>query len=217
LTLPNIALTGAMRSGKDTVADYLVANYGYTRFAFGDALKRYANEIFDVDESAAKPRELYQWFGQTMRERDPDVWVRKCFDDIRYSRDCFVTGDDNQRAVISDLRQPSEYARCRAEGYVIIRVKAPESLRIHRAIESADKFALSDLTHDTESHVDGFAVDYEVENGGTLAELYRQIDAVMATEVSAIIAEEAGWIGADFNDNVTKHNAELALATNRQR
>lgn len=188
-TLPNIGLTGLMRSGKDEVAAYLTQNYGYTRFAFGDELKRYAHELFG--ESDGKPRELYQWFGQTMRERDPDIWTRKCFDAIAWhSEDSAAYNvslrkhaphipERQFRAVISDLRQPNELTRCRAESYVIIRVTAPESVRIDRAIKSSDTFNLRDLTHDTESHVNGFDVDFEIVNNGTLTELYAQIDAIM--------------------------------------
>lgn len=169
---PNIALTSPLRAGKDTVAAYLTEKYGYTRFAFGDELKRLAYDIFDVDVGV-KDRALLQWFGQTMRQRDPDVWVRKCFENIAWD-------EDANAAVISDLRQPNEYTRCRSEGYVIIRVKALSALRIQRAVESADTFTYADLTHDTESHTDGFAVDYEVVNDGTLDELYAQVDAIMA-------------------------------------
>lgn len=184
MTLPNIALTGRMRSGKNAVADYLTQNYGYTQFAFGDELKRHYHAIFGATET--KPREGYQWFGQTMRERDPDVWVRKCFDKIAFYSGLIQRGQLHTQfpnAVVTDLRQPNEFERCRSEGYVIIRVTAPEALRIDRAIKSADSFALRDLTHDTESHVDGFAVDYEIVNDGTLAELYAKVDAIMA-EVS---------------------------------
>jgi dephospho-CoA kinase len=191
----NIALTGRLRSGKDSVAAYLSERYGYTRFAFGDELKRYYHELFG--ERSAKPREGYQWFGQVMRQRDPDVWVRKCFasidaEDKRYYRGHhqMINSDtrevlidvpaDPLRAVITDLRQPNEYDRCRAEGYVIIRVNASEAVRVSRAVMSADTFNYKDLRHDTESHVDTFAVDYEIENTGTLAELHAQIDAIMA-------------------------------------
>lgn len=179
--LPNIAITGEMRSGKDAVAEYLARQYGYTRFAFGDELKRYYQELFGPSET--KPREGYQWFGQAVRERDPDIWVRKCFDNIETAADWSV-GDyymygKEFRAVISDLRQPNEHDRCRAEGYVIIRVTAPEALRIDRAIKSGDTFNLRDLTHDTESHVRSFDVDYEIVNDGTLAELYAKVDEVL--------------------------------------
>ncbi|PAD72423.1 adenylate kinase [Paenibacillus campinasensis] len=182
MTYPHIAITGLLRSGKNAVADYLTQNYGYTQFAFGDELKRYYHELFGPSET--KPREGYQWFGQTMRERDPDIWVRKCFERINgreYLEDYWAEmyGLRSFRAVISDLRQPNEFDRCRSEGYTIIRVTAPEALRIDRAIKSADNFALADLTHDTESHVDSFAVDYEIVNDGTLADLYAKVDGII--------------------------------------
>lgn len=186
--IPNIALCGELRSGKDSVGAYLSQYYGYTRFAFGDELKRYAHELFG--ESDGKQRGLYQWFGQTMRERDPGIWVRKCFENIDAVRPWIFKDQGPKfprkdfRVVITDLRQPNEYARCRSEGYVIIRVTAPESTRITRAIQSGDTFDLRDLTHDTESHVSTFAVDYEIVNDGTLAELHANIDTIM-TDITA--------------------------------
>jgi dephospho-CoA kinase len=189
MTLPNIALTGLMRSGKDAVADYLTQNYGYTRFAFGDVLKADFHRRYTEIPRDPKPRVGYQAHGQLMRELvREDIWVDACFDEIRYSRGCFVTGDDNQRAVISDLRQPNELTRCLAESYVIIRVAAPESVRIDRAIKSSDTFNLRDLTHDTESHVSTFEVDFEIVNDGTLAELYAQIDAIMTQLTEGVTA-----------------------------
>ncbi|WP_010495041.1 adenylate kinase and related kinases [Paenibacillus elgii] len=185
---PNIALCGKLRAGKDAAAEYLAHQYGYTRFAFGDELKRYANELFDVPPSV-KDRELYQWFGQTVRQRDPDVWVRKCFEEITMLREVKRKTDAYRRqkgfptspfrTVITDLRQPNEYDRCRAEGYVIIRVTAPDGVRVQRAIDAGDAFTAADLAHETESHVSTFAVDYEIENGGALADLHAQIDAIM--------------------------------------
>lgn len=186
MQFPNIAVAGKLRAGKDEAARYLCEKYGYTRFAFGDELKRYANELFDV-ESGAKPRDLYQWLGQTMRERDSDIWVRKCFNAIErnnFWREYYAEEGDPDpepptRAVITDVRQPNEIIRCRSEGYVIIRVNAPESLRIHRAVESADTFNLRDLTHETECHTDLFTVDFDIYNVGTLADLHAQIDNVI--------------------------------------
>lgn len=183
---PNIALCGLLRSGKDSVGNYLCERYGYTRFAFGDELKRYAHELFDVS-AGAKPRELYQWFGQTMRQRDPELWVRKCFTEIerrayareRVNEEAGEVVYEPLRVVISDIRQLNEYERCRSEGYVIIRVSAPDGVRVQRAIDANDTFSYADLTHETEQHVKDFAVDYEIENGGSLAELYARIDEVM--------------------------------------
>ena len=169
-----VGLTGKMRAGKDTVTDYLVANYGFTKFAFGDALKEHANKIFDVP-AGAKPREIYQRFGQYCRAIDEDVWVRKCFQSIAESD----RGNRVFRPIITDIRQPNEYARCRAEGFVIIRVKADDSVRLERAREAGDKFDKESLNHETERHVDGFEVDFEIDNNGTWRGMAEQVDVIM--------------------------------------
>ena len=181
MTLLPIALTGRLRSGKNAVADYLTETYGYTQFAFGDELKRDFHRRYREIPHDPKPRAGYQFHGQFMREHyGENIWLDACFDNIRYAATCPVSGDDNLRPVITDLRQPNEFDRCRSEGFVIIRITAPESVRIDRAIKSADNFVLSDLTHDTESHVDKFAADYEIINDGTLADLYAKVDAIIA-------------------------------------
>lgn len=173
--LPNIGLIGRLRSGKDTAADYLASKYGYTAYAFGDELKRYYHELFgetDGQSREHKPREGYQWFGQAMRERDPDVWVRKCLDRIAWDEDLV-------NAVVTDVRQPNEYDALKAASYVLIRVEAPEALRIQRAITSGDRFNLRDLTHGTETALDDYAADFTVTNDARLPELYTQIDDII--------------------------------------
>lgn len=176
MTYPNVAITGAMRSGKDVIAAYLTQKYGYTRFAFGDGIREVTRRLYpQMYVNGEKPRALLQSFGQMARTFDNAVWINDMFrriDNDEYTRYSPV--------VCSDLRQPDEYSALKERGYVIIRVKAPSALRIQRAVESADTFTYADLTHDTESHTDGFAVDYEVVNDGTLDELYAQVDAVIA-------------------------------------
>ncbi|MBU9705894.1 adenylate kinase [Paenibacillus sp. AK121] len=185
--LPNIGLQGRLRSGKDEVAHYLSDNYGYTQFAFGNELKRYVHELFGKPALDVKPRELYQWFGQTMRERDPDIWVRKCFEAIeRYAVEkrslarYFREVPRPFHAVISDVRQQNEYAALQSAGYVLIRVEAPDAVRIDRAIKSGDVFNYADLAHGTETALDGYLPDFTVTNDGTLDRLHAQIDEIIA-------------------------------------
>ncbi|WNF07457.1 deoxynucleotide monophosphate kinase family protein [Brevibacillus borstelensis] len=184
-----IALTGRMRSGKDAIAAYLTQQYGFARFAFGDGIRKVCRELFpDQMADGKKPRALLQGVGQAMRAFDPDVWVRQCLAKIaelhEYDKRLRLTPCD---VVITDLRQPNEYARLRAEGFVIIRVNASDETRIQRMIDAGDTFDDDTLTHETEQHVDSFAVDYEIDNDGSLAELYAQVDAVVAE----IMAKEA--------------------------
>lgn len=43
-----IGLAGKLESGKDTIADYLVKEYGYTKMAFADNLKHMCMKVFDL-------------------------------------------------------------------------------------------------------------------------------------------------------------------------
>lgn len=176
--LPNIGVCGKLRSGKDTVAAYLCGHYGYTRFAFGDGLRDICHMLYpDKFENGAKPRALLQGFGQDARKYDELVWVRYMFDEISTAE---ILSDEPLKVVVSDLRQPVEYYALKARGYVIIRVNAPDEIRLERARAAGDVFDESTLNHETERFVDTFAVDYEIHNGGSLALLYAQIDRITA-------------------------------------
>lgn len=170
--MKNIALTGYMGSGKNTVADYLSANYGYTQIAFADALKRYAQELFPDQFYNGKPRELLQRFGQMMRELDPYVWINQLSERINQRSDV-------DRWVITDLRQPNECEYCRAKGFVIIRVNCPLQIRLERLRERGDNFDFDTLRHETESYVNTFDVDYEIDNSGLWRDMAEQVDVIM--------------------------------------
>lgn len=185
-----IALTGHARSGKDTVGQYLVDQYGFKRFAFADEMKRLLHELYRDVPQHPKPRRAYQVFGEGLRNLDipgaKHVWINATMRQI----DTYIwwhaeVDERGANVVITDLRTPLEYERLRADGFTIIRVKAQSALRITRAQQAGDDFSLEDLTHDTEAHTDGFAVDAEIINDGSVDDLKRQIDTIMA-EINAV-------------------------------
>ncbi|MDQ0154940.1 deoxynucleotide monophosphate kinase family protein [Robertmurraya andreesenii] len=180
ITVTKIAICGKLRSGKDTAAHHLYISHGFDQVAFGDALKRLAHETFPDVGILSKPRALYQTFGQLMREIDPDVWVRHAERKVDGIIDYRAGTDDHIGVVITDLRQPNEYAWAKANGFTIIRVTAPDQLRMDRAVDAGDDFTVHDFAHETEQHVDSFEVDYEVVNDGTVEELKAKVDAIMA-------------------------------------
>jgi dephospho-CoA kinase len=171
-----------MRSGKDTLAEYAIENYDFTRFAFGDEIKRICGTLFPEQmKNGNKPRGLLQGVGQLMRQIDNDVWVNKCFKEIETEKLMCVTavGKDVVNPIIVDLRQPNEYQRCKSEGFIIIKVQCEDNIRLKRILEMNDKFDPKDLVHETELHIDKFECDYIISNNGDLKDLYNQFDTIM--------------------------------------
>jgi dephospho-CoA kinase len=180
VTVVKIALTGKLRSGKDTLANHLYIKYGFSTAAFGDALKKNAHATFPWVSEFSKPRALYQAYGQLMRQVDSEVWIKHAERAVSGAIDFNVnTGADKVGVVITDLRQPNEYEWARANGFTIIRVTAPDEDRLFRAKLAGDDFNEADLEHETESHIDGFAVDAEIINNGTIDDLKRKVDEIM--------------------------------------
>jgi dephospho-CoA kinase len=180
VTVTKIALCGRLRSGKDTVANHLYIHHSFNRVAFGDALKKNAHATFPWVSEFSKPRALYQQFGQLMRQIEPDVWIKHAEQAVKGAIDFRVnTGAERVGVVITDLRQPNEYEWAKANGFTIVRVTAPDEDRIARAKLAGDSFTEADLEHETESHIDGFAADYEIHNDGSLDDLKRKVDEIM--------------------------------------
>lgn len=177
--ITKLALCGRLRSGKDEIGKHLYLKHSFGRVAFGDKLKELYHDIFPWEPIMPKPRAGYQ-FMNTMRQHDPDVWIRhterKVDGIIKYN---VHTAHDKVGVVITDVRQQNEVDWCRNNGFTLIRITAPDELRIERAKKAGDSFTEADLCHKTESEIDGFSVDYEIVNDGTVDELKAKIDAVL--------------------------------------
>jgi dephospho-CoA kinase len=181
VSVVKIALTGKLRSGKSLVGNHLYIKHSFNEVAFGDALKKNAHATFPWVSEFSKPRALYQNFGQLMRQVDENVWIKHAERAVKGAIDYRVnTGAERVGVVITDLRQPNEYEWARDNGFTIIRVTAPDEDRIARAKIAGDDFTEADLAHETESHIDGFAVDYEIHNDGTVDDLRAQIDEIVS-------------------------------------
>jgi len=173
-----IAITGGLRTGKDTVKErILMTNDYFVPIAFGDALKRLYHDLLPWVPEHPKPRAGYQQFGQAMREQfGEDIWIRHA----ERMLDFYARHKRYDGVVLSDLRQPNERDWARANGFTIVRVTAPTETRLERAKHAGDKFDEADLAHDTESHFESFETDFEIVNAGNFDDLYAQIDAMMS-------------------------------------
>ncbi|MED1088319.1 hypothetical protein [Bacillus mycoides] len=176
-----IAITGKARSGKTELSHYAWMLYGFKEFDFSAVLKDEFHRLFPHVPCLPKPRAYYQKFGQWLREIDPDIWVKMTMGKVHEYcfEDALNKVNHKPKVLVNGVRQPNEYQRLRDEGFTIIRVNASDDLRIGRAKEAGDVFTEEDLEHETESHIDTFEVDYEINNVGAIGEMYDQFDVIM--------------------------------------
>ena len=116
-----ILIAGKAGSGKDTVANHLVKNHSFKRFAFADTLKEYTSkkynvplellfsqegkkEEIEINNKKITIRNLLIKEGKEKREQDINYWVDLIIKKIEAEP---VTQD----IVISDFRFPNEYNR----------------------------------------------------------------------------------------------------------
>jgi dephospho-CoA kinase len=167
-----VALFGKIRSGKDTVGELLIKEYGCTRVAFGDGIKKIIDEFFPEAWDNGKPRLHYQHIGQELRKLNPDVWINslvKRAEDIRLQN--LIYRGDSTSFVVTDGRQRNEAVKLKEQGYTIVVVETDETTRIERMIQAGDNFSMEMLRHETERQVDLIEPDYIINNNGTLEDL----------------------------------------------
>lgn len=176
-----VAICGAKRSGKDTIAGHLVDTRGYRRLAFADPMKHIVGYLFgfsrsqmetdEKDESDARwnisPRQALQFFGTEMmqykiQELLPDVgrlfWVKRLSAEIE--RDGLY--------VISDLRFVHEYEELKKEGAYVIRVERP-------TVEQSD-------AHASEQDYKNIPADLVLINDSDVASLLIKLDDALSVE-----------------------------------
>lgn len=119
-----VGLLGYSKSGKDTVADFLVSNYGYKKIKFADILKQMLNNHFkelvvedlknkkvsisfsEIDFFVEEDRVLKQklrpymiWLGETLKQKNGmQFFVNKTLQGI----------GDAKKIVIADIRRENE-------------------------------------------------------------------------------------------------------------
>jgi hypothetical protein len=180
-----LAIAGELGSGKTTLANYIEKEYHMTPFAFADELKKGFHYAYPHIPKDPKPRRGYQLYGQLMRcVYGEDYWINICLDEIDRCRKAaigynFREADPNFAPLITDARQPNEFERLKKEGYKIIKVIAPQELRVKRAIERGDNFTEADLNHESEIHISQMDADFTIFNEGSLEELYASFDRTL--------------------------------------
>lgn len=171
-----IGITGPAGAGKDTAADYLVANYGYIKRSFAGPLKRmmaaagWPEPANREDKEKSIPgfsfswREAAQKLGTEYgRGLDSDVWVKIM------QREIFDT--PSIQFVLPDVRFENEARMIRDSGGILLFMQG-------RKVELGEQ-----AEHVSEQGVRFYPNldrDILVDNRSTVADLYKQISNLMA-------------------------------------
>lgn len=155
-----IALSGYAQSGKDTTADILVREFGFTRIAFADKLKEVAHRLHYWNGSKDDIGRLHlQVLGQVLREElGDDVWVRAAFKDHV----------EVKNYVVSDCRYQNEASFITELGGEIWRVWRPGYTAVNG--------------HISETNLDNWPFDRTIHNTGTTLELRAQVFKIMESK-----------------------------------
>lgn len=203
-----VGLVGFASSGKDTVAEYLAKEHGFTTIAFADSIKDCLATIFcwDREMLEGKTKESRKWreevdnwwadklcipqfsprwamtnFGTDLMRRhfNPDIWI------INTLRRLEDRADEN--IVLRDCRFPNEIEALRSMGARIFNVRRgedPEWYQIAFDAAGNDRLAKIEMARKWKVHESEWAwmrchLDGMIENSCTLANLHRQVDDIL--------------------------------------
>jgi hypothetical protein len=179
-----IALCGKKQSGKDTLADYLVNQYGYTRVKIAEKLKLCMTLLFGFTqeqlENAEKdkvddrwgisPRQAMQFFGTEIMQYKLQELIPSMGRDffIQSTISDYITKAHSCKIVITDLRFMHEYKALVPYDVYVIHVK---------------RSVVPDATshHVSEIECDEIPVHHTIMNNGSIKDLHNKLDAMLAS------------------------------------
>lgn len=172
-----LGLSGYAQSGKDTIANYLVKNYGFTKVSFADPIRKalhILNPKIDIADMRGVPlatavdglgwenvkadspdaRELLQRMGTEVGRElfGKDFWVSQAM----------AKAGEHDNVVFADVRFENEVQAILGHSGAVWRVSKP-------GVEAVNK-------HTSETSLDNYKFDKHIHNIGSLEDLYSTVD-----------------------------------------
>lgn len=180
-----IAVIGKKRSGKDTLADYLVKNFKFKKYGFGDPVKEisklmfgFSQEQIDTDLKEIKdskwnitPRESFQLigteFGRNLLNQklshincdEGEFWIRKF--EIWYQEQ--VSINPHVKIVINDVRFLNEFNCLKKLNAIFIKINRNTGLIDNH------------ISENNLNNIDSRNINITIENNTTIEDFYNKI------------------------------------------
>lgn len=196
-----IGISGLIGSGKDTVAQYLVDQHGYTRHSWASSVKDAVANIFgwdrallegDTAESRVWRERVDRWWSHRLEIPNfspryalqyvaTDLFREKLHQDIWIASVEYKLVSSRGDVVISDCRFQNELDTIRRLGGVCIRVvRGSDPPWVELARNDFNKFREAyPQIHPSEYSSVGLYYDYVLDNNGTLEQLYSNINDLL--------------------------------------
>jgi hypothetical protein len=181
-----IGLSGYARSGKDTVAQFIIDDYGFVRRAFADKLKAALIRLNPMVDYVSPTSGKTEWFRLTdairyygglesLKSNSPELRALMQRLGTEVGRDTFGTNFWVDQAlgevfggldiVVTDVRFENEVDAIRNRGGVVWRISRSGVAPVNG--------------HSSETAIDHVDFDRYISNDGTLEELHDQVTAIM--------------------------------------
>lgn len=197
-----IGICGFQSSGKDTIADYLIKEYGFIRLSFASAVKDIISIMFgwprDKLEGLTKEdrewrEQVDYWWSKTLKIPDlspryamqyiatdvfrnhfhPDIWVKIVENQLNN-----YLNSPNINIVISDCRFENEINMILRLGGKIIQVYKDPPYWFHKYRQGETP---NEIRYIHRSEIEWIRCyrDYDIENDGTIEELYQNVKQII--------------------------------------
>lgn len=180
--MPKIILgfVGPLSSGKEEAKKYLIDKYGAGSHRFSMVLRDILNRLY-----LPITRENMQDLSFDLRQRfGSDTLARVIAEEVK--------GDDHEIIVVDGVRRLDDIVKLKdVPGFFLVSIDATPQVRYERLVkrgENADdnkktyEEFIADCQKEAELEIPTVMAQakYQLDNNGTFADLYRQIDAIIA-------------------------------------
>lgn len=188
-----IAVLGRKSSGKDTFANVLINEFGFTRYAFADPLKKGIQSFFNLSDEqlydvrlkeeidprwGVSPRTLFQVIGTDIFQFSIKKFIPNLKSDARNHwvilfKEWYLENlskNPNFKVIISDARFLHEIEEIKNLGGQVIKIT-----RFNNLINNNDM-------HQSENEIDSIPekyIDLSIENSGTINDFNKKIIDLM--------------------------------------
>lgn len=204
-----IAVSGLIGSGKDSVADYLIANHNFRKESFASSLKDSVAAVFGWDremlegsttESRIWRDQVDHWWANrlgmagltprwVLQQCGTEVWREHFHNDIWVASLEYKLMHTNDNIVITDCRFINEINVVKKVNGITIRVERGQrptwyddaaNFNLKGPGWEASKQLLDDQhVHASEYSNCGLNFDHQVDNNGSFEDLYQLIEAII--------------------------------------